>query len=61
MDPITRTQIEKILFKRICIPAMLEQAKADRADGKVLSPKMEAAVNIYSQILTDNPAPGGAR
>jgi len=61
MDPVTRKEFKKLLFERVCIPAMLEQAEADRAAGKVLVPKMEAAVNIYSHILDDNPAPGGAR
>jgi len=61
MDPVTRKEFKKLLFKRICLPAMLEQAQADRAAGKVLVPKMEAAVNIYSQILDDNPAPGVAQ
>lgn len=61
MDPITRKEFEKLLFEGLCLPAILEQMKADRAAGKVLTPKMEAAVNIYSQILTDNPAPGGAK
>ena len=55
MDPITRESFEKLLFERVCLPAILDQAKADRDAGKVLTPKMEVAVNIYSQILANYP------
>jgi len=49
--------MSELLPQTVYMPTMLEQAKADRAGGKVLEPGMEAAVNIYSQILTDNPEP----
>ncbi len=37
----------------VYLPAMLEQAKADRAAGKTLCAELEDAVNIYTQILID--------
>ena len=57
MDPVTREELKKLLFERICLPAILDQAKADRDNGKVLCPAMDKAVSIYSQILTDCPEP----
>jgi len=57
MDPVTRDQIKKVLFEKVCLPAILEQAKADRDGGKTLCPKMDEVVDIYSQILIDYPAP----
>jgi len=46
-----------LLPEKMYLPAILEQAKADRDGGKPLCPEMENAVNIYSQILIDNPEP----
>jgi len=57
MDSATRESFEKVLFEKACLPAILEQAKADRDNGKVLCPEMDEIVNIYSQILTDYPEP----
>jgi len=51
--------MQKLLPETMYLPAILEQAKADRDDnGKTLCPELEEAVNIYSQIMVDNPAPG---
>lgn len=61
MDPITRKNIKKLLFDKVCPPAILEQIQTDRAEGKTLCPKMNNVINIYSQILIDNPAPGVAQ
>jgi len=47
----------ELLPESVHMPAMLEQAKADRDGGKTLEPALEEAVNIYSQILLDNPEP----
>jgi len=65
MDPVTRKEFEKVLLKRSFL-AIIKQHKADRDNGKVLCPAMDDVVNIYSQILIDNPAPrechqGGAK
>ena len=49
--------MNELLPETIYMPAMLKQAKADRDRGKVLEPSLEEVVNIYSQILTDNPEP----
>lgn len=56
MDPVTRKNYEKILFKS-AVAALLEQARIDRDGGKILCPKMDNMVNVYSKILTDYPAP----
>ena len=58
MDPVTRGQIKKLLAQRkVLVYAHIEQAKVDRDGGKVLCPKMDRLVNIYSKVLTDHPAP----
>ena len=57
MDSVTRDQIKNLLFGKVCLPALLEQARIDRDEGKILCPKMDRVVNIYSKILTDYPAP----
>ena len=49
--------MHELLPETMHMPAMLEQAKADRNGGKTLEPGLEEAVNIYDQILTDNPEP----
>jgi len=51
------TTVHELLPEKVYMPAMLEQAKADRAAGKILEPDLDEVVNIYSQILTDNPEP----
>jgi len=51
--------IQELLPWPMYISAMLEQGKADRDGGKTLCPALEAAVNIYEQIVTDNPEPNG--
>jgi len=56
MDPITRKSYKKILFKS-GVAALLEQSRIDRDNGKVLCPKMDEVVNIYSQILIDYQGP----
>jgi len=61
MDSVTRESFKKVLFKKVCLPAILEQNKADRDNGKVLCPKMDEVVSIYSQILIEYPAPGVAQ
>jgi len=57
MDPITRDQFKKVLFEKVCLPAILEQNKKDRDVGKTLCPKMDEVVNRYSQILINYPEP----
>jgi len=49
--------MHELLPESMYMPAMLEQARADRAGGKTLEHGLEEAVNIYDQILTDNPEP----
>jgi len=50
--------MSELLPQTVSISAMLAQAKVDRdVGGKTLEPSLEEAVNIYSQILTDNPEP----
>jgi len=49
--------MQEQLPESMYMPAMLEQAKADRDGGKTLESGLEEAVNIYDQILTDNPEP----
>lgn len=51
------TAMHEQLPESVYLPAFLEQARADRAGGKSLEPGLEEAVNIYDQILTDNPEP----
>jgi len=50
--------MREFLPDEIVISAMLEQAKADREEGKTLMPDLEEAVNLYIRILADNPEPG---
>jgi len=57
MDSVTRESFKKVLYEEASLPAILAQHKADRDDGKVLCPKMDEVVNIYSQILIDYPEP----
>lgn len=61
MDPVTRKEFLKLLFRKVCLPAIFEQAKVNRDEGKVLCPKMDDLVNKYCQILIDYPAPGGVK
>lgn len=49
--------MNELLPQTVSITAMLEQAKADREGGKTLEPGLEEAVNIYAQIVSDNPEP----
>lgn len=49
-----KVAMHDLLPESMCTPAMLEQARADREGGKTLEPGLEATVNIYAQILTDN-------
>jgi len=49
--------MHELLPESMYMPAMLEQARADREGGKTLETGLEEAVNIYDQILTDNPEP----
>jgi len=46
-----------LLPETLYLPAILEQAKADREAGKTLCVELEEAVNIYLQILIENPEP----
>ena len=61
MDSVTRESFKKLLFEKVYLPAILKQNKKDRDAGKVLCPKMDEAVNIYSQILADYLARGGTQ
>jgi len=46
------------LPEMIYMPAILEQFKADRDSGpKTLQPGLDEVINIYSQIMIDNPDP----
>ena len=46
------------LPEMVYMPAILEQFKMDRESGpKTLQPALEQAVNIYDQIMVDNPDP----
>jgi len=50
--------MHELLPESVYMPAMLEQAMADRdVDRKTLEPSLEAAVNIYSHIIEDYPGP----
>ena len=49
--------MRELLPESMILLAMLEQALADREGGKDLERGLEEAVNIYDQILTDNPEP----
>lgn len=49
-----KEQLPEMLY----MPAILEQFKMDRESGpKTLQPALEEAVNIYDQIMIDNPDP----
>jgi len=49
--------MHELLPESMYMPAMLEQARADREGGKTLEPSLDEAVNIYDQIMVDNPEP----
>lgn len=49
--------MQELLPDTMCFPAILEQAKIDRGEGKILGPEMDEVVNIYTQILEDHPQP----
>lgn len=51
------TAMAELLPETMYMPAMLEQAKVDREEGKTLCVELEEAVNIYTQIMDDNPRP----
>jgi len=56
MDSVKRKSLTKGFFIGAVL-AIIKQHKADRDNGKVLCPKMDKIVNIYSQVLKDHPEP----
>lgn len=52
-----KAAMQELLPESMYLPAILEQAKADRDAGKTLCVELEEAVNIYMQILVENPEP----
>ena len=56
MESVTSKSSKKLSLKKLVL-AVLKQNKADRDNRKVLCPAIDKAVNVYSKILTDHPAP----